>query len=133
MIHVHGQALRNRPTGPSVGINECSAGEGPDSIEMPDFVQALTWRLGEDEERSNGERQDSIERREFFEPTENLLDASMDWHSAGFPVVGRRAMTLETPIQRSGERPPAVFLPNPAQPPAVRTGGWPRDVPDSFS
>ena len=58
VIHIVGYALWDRSTSPAMRVNQRSAGEGPDPIEMPHLVKALTGRLGEYEERPDRQRQE---------------------------------------------------------------------------
>ena len=69
-------------------VDKCPAGEGPNPIEMPDLVKALTGWLGEYEKRPDGQRQDEIERGELLQLAGHLLGSCTDSHWAGFPVVG---------------------------------------------
>jgi hypothetical protein len=55
MIHIVGQALWDGSTCSAVRVYERPAGEGPNPIEMPNLVKALTGRLGEHQKRPDGQ------------------------------------------------------------------------------
>ena len=101
---------------------------------MPHFVKTLTGRLGKYKEGADRQCQNDIERRELFELAGDLLGACMDWHSAGFPVMGEGAMTLETPIREIGRTTAGPhFYQIPHNPLPSGWGGSPQHVRDSFS
>ena len=52
-IHVVGYALGDGSTCSAVRVDERPAGKGPNPIEVPHLVEALTRRLGENQERAD--------------------------------------------------------------------------------
>ena len=55
VIHIVGHALWDGSTCSAVRVDERPAGEGPNPIEMPNLVKALTGRLGEHQKRPDGQ------------------------------------------------------------------------------
>src|ERR1700722_8715316 len=88
VVHVVGYALGNGSACPAVRVNDRPTGEGPNPIEVPNLVKALTGWLGEYEDRPDGKRQDHIKRGKLLQLAGHLLGSRMDSHWAGFPVVG---------------------------------------------
>src|ERR1700733_14123138 len=88
VVHVVGHALGYWSSRSTMRVDERSAGEGPNSKEMPDLVEALTGWLGEYQKRPDRQRQDHVERRELFQLAGHLLGSSTGSHRAGFPVAG---------------------------------------------